>query len=723
MSKYYPLSNSEQGLYISSLNSGDAYNLANTVNLGKDVTVEQVNKALKAVFEAHPYLFTVLSSDDDGNIVKHIEEEEVKVSLKEVKELKIDSKPYELLDSHLYRFGLFKVNGEFIFYFDFHHVIMDGSSIKILIDDFFAALEGKKLEKEASDANEFSLKEKDDPKSEKYKKAKDYYEKLVGGIETDSTPVEDKADEGVAYGNIRIPLAITDEEVKKLTKKLGIKTSTFFLSAFSFLLSKINMENESLILTVHNGRDDKVRHSVGSYVKTYPLYLSYQDEDKVADYLLKTNKEVIGNVENNIYPFSAMNKDLGVAADVLFAYQGDYFYSGNYKGKLLEVTPLLRKDGKEKMSVELHRLEGKYIIWLEYRSDLYLESTMKHFIKEFEIVLSEFLKKEKLIDVNLVDDEEEKLLDSFNKVNCPYLEDNRTLLDDFLDVVKKHPNEVAVVFKDKKYTYREVDEISTRIANELIKLGAKKEKVVSILAHKSEYIVLASLGVIKSGAAYQPLDPSYPKDRLTFMVKDSSAIILIRDKELDDLVDDFKGHVLFTEDLLSLKDNSEIKSRPSPEDLFIMLYTSGSTGVPKGVMIEHGNIFSFCRYFRDKFKYELGCRHAAYASYGFDADMMDLYPALTSGGTVYIVPVEMRLNLVELGEYYNENKITHAFMTTQVGRQFASEIEVKSLKYFSVGGEKLVPMDPPKGYEFYNLYGPTEGTVICTAHKVDNPNR
>ena len=344
---------------------------------------------------------------------------------------------------------------------------------------------------------------------------------------------------------------------------------------------------------------------------------------------------------------------------------------------------------------------------------------MNHLIKEFNIVLSEFLKKEKLIDVDLVDKEEESLLDSFNRVNAPYLEKNRTILDDFLDTAKKYPNEVAVVFKDKKYTYKEVDEITTRIANELIRLGAKKEKVVSILTKKSEFIVLASLGVIKSGAAYQPLDPTYPKDRLSFMVKDANAIILIREKELDDLIEDFNGKTVYVEELLSLKDDSEIKTRPSPNDLFIMLYTSGSTGVPKGVMIEHGSIFSFCRYYRHEYKFGFGCRNAAYASYGFDADMMDLYPALTSGATVYIIPDEMRLNLVELGEYYNKNQITHAFMTTQVGRQFASEIEVKSLKYFMVGGEKLVPMDPPKGYKFYNFYGPTEGTVICTAQLVD----
>ena len=719
MSKNYPLSNSEQGLYISSLTSGDAYNLANTVNLGKDVSLEQVNKALNAVFNAHPYLFTVLSTSEEGDIVKHIEPEKIEVGVEDVKELKIDSKPYELLDSHLYRFKLYRVKDEYVFYFDFHHIIMDGSSLKIFIDDFFKALEGKPLNQETSDANEFALDEKEERKSTSYQEDKDYYEKLVGGIETESVPVEDKQDQEVSYGNIRVPLLIKDKEVKGLTKKLGVKTSSFFMAAFSYLLTKINMENEALFLTVNNGRNDKVRHSVGSFVKTYPFYISYQDDDLVKDFILKANQQMIDSVNHNAYPFSDMNKDLGVSSDVLFAYQGDYFYSGTYKGQLLEVKPLLRKDGKEKLSIELHRLGDNYVIWVEYRSDLYLESTIKHLIKEFNVVLFELLRKEKMIDINLLDEEETKLLDSFNKISFPYIEEGKTILDDFEEVVKKHPNEVAVVFKDKKFTYKQVDEISTRIANELIRLGAKREKVVSILAKKSEYIVLASLGVIKSGAAYQPLDPSYPKDRLSFMVKDSSAIILIRDQEFDDLVEDFNGHVLFTEDLLSLKDDTPIKSRPSPKDLFIMLYTSGSTGVPKGVMLEHGNIFAFCRYYRQEFNFGVGCRNAAYASYGFDADMMDLYPTLTSGATVYIIPDEMRLNLLELGEYYNKNQITHAFMTTQVGRQFISEIEVKSLKYFMVGGEKLVPMDPPKGIKFYNIYGPTEGTVFCTEQLVD----
>ena len=146
--QFFPLSKSEEGIYISSLSNGDAYNLAHTVSLGKDVNKEEVEKALNKVCEAHPYIFTELSNDEEGRVVKSIKETKINLPYEEVDELHIESLPYELLDSPLYRFKLFNVKGEYILYFDFYHLIMDGTSIKIFIDDFFLALEGKELVKE-----------------------------------------------------------------------------------------------------------------------------------------------------------------------------------------------------------------------------------------------------------------------------------------------------------------------------------------------------------------------------------------------------------------------------------------------------------------------------------------------------------------------------------------------------------------------------------------------
>ena len=718
--KYYSLSKAEESMYVSSLNGGDAYNLTNLINLGKDYSPKEIESAINKIFEAHPYLWTVLTTNDEGAIQKHIEEEKITLECEEVKKIDAKSPPFEMLDKHLYRFKLFKCKGEYTLLFDFQHIIFDGTSTVLFIRDLFKALNGEAIVKEAYSGNDFIADEQKVLKSKAYKDGKAYYEKLLSGTEVDSAPIEDKKDGTVSYGTIKRKISITDSEVKSITKKYGLKTSTFFLGSFAYLLSKVNCENEALFLTVNNGRNEKMQETMGYFVKTYPLYLQYKNEDTVESLLKSINEENINNVKNLAYPLTDLVQDLSIAPEVMFAYQGDSFYVAENKGKKYNIDQLDRKDGKEKVTIEVHRDGEEYDIWFEYRADLYEKTTAEHFIKLFERVLKEFTEKKLLSEINLVDKDEQKLLDSFNKTDLSFIGDeNRVILDDFADMVKKYPDNLAVVFKDRKYTYKEVDDITTRIANELIKKGAGREKVVSILIHKSEFIVIASLAVQKSGAAYQPLDPSYPKDRLNFMINDSSAIILIRDDDLGDLIDDFKGPVILTSELLSFKDNTPIKTKPGKDDLFIMLYTSGTTGLPKGVMLEHGNLYAFCKHYVKT--YELGptSRVSAYASYGFDADMMDLYPTLVSGGCVYVIPDEMRLNLVELGEYFNKCKITNAFVTTQVGRQFASEVDLKTVKWFLVGGEKLVPISPVSGYNFVNVYGPTEGTVFCTELIVD----
>ena len=276
-----------------------------------------------------------------------------------------------------------------------------------------------------------------------------------------------------------------------------------------------------------------------------------------------------------------------------------------------------------------------------------------------------------------------------------------------------------MVFKDKKYTYRELDEISDRLGKYIASQGIGSEDVVSILIPRCEYMAIAPMGVIKAGAAYQPLDPTYPRDRLMYMMEDSSAKLLIADRELLPLVDGYKGPVLFTDQIWQLEDRDVVLKKPQLHDLFILLYTSGSTGVPKGCMLEYGNITAFCHWFKRYYGIDSDSRVAAYASFGFDACMMDIYGAITNGAQLHIIPEEIRLDFIGLQRYFEENGITHSFMTTQVGRQFALEMDCKSLRYLSVGGEKLVPCEPPKDYKFINAYGPTEATIFTTVFEVD----
>ncbi|MCI6098201.1 MAG: amino acid adenylation domain-containing protein, partial [Selenomonadaceae bacterium] len=329
----------------------------------------------------------------------------------------------------------------------------------------------------------------------------------------------------------------------------------------------------------------------------------------------------------------------------------------------------------------------------------------------------EFLQKNCLKDISLLNEELANKLAAFNRTETAY--DKSSVVEQFRQQVALYPNHQAVVYLDRSYTYAQVDELTDRIAGYLQAKGIGRENVVSVLIPRCEYMVLASLGVLKAGAAYQPLDPTYPKERIGFMMEDASAKLLIAEEGLLDLAEGYAGEVLLTKDIPELPACGSIPAAPAPEDLFVLLYTSGSTGVPKGVMLEHGNLAAFCSWYNDVHAFAPGEHVALYPSYGFDAHMIDFYPAIIRGACVHIIDESIRLDLVLLNDYFEKNNIVHAFMTTQIGRQFMTEMENHSLRALSVGGEKLVPVEPPQNYDVYNVYGPTECTIITTQYMVD----
>lgn len=292
-----------------------------------------------------------------------------------------------------------------------------------------------------------------------------------------------------------------------------------------------------------------------------------------------------------------------------------------------------------------------------------------------------------------------------------------------ISLIKKsfvaNKDKIAIVYKEQRITYGELDILSDKIAAFLKKQGAGKEKVVSIFVNRSAMMIVAAIGALKSGCAYQPLDPSYPDDRLKFMVEDSEAMALITEENLRQRLSNFIGAILDIRDVEKFPTPPEIENLTEPKDLFILLYTSGSTGIVKGVMLEHRNLVAFIDWYTRYYSLNSESRAAAYASFGFDASMMDTYPILCAGGQLHIISEDIRMDFPVLHKYFEENKITHSFITTQVGRQYGRMYpESTSLKHLSVGGEKLVPVDPPK-YNFYNAYGPTECTIISTIFKME----
>lgn len=453
-------------------------------------------------------------------------------------------------------------------------------------------------------------------------------------------------------------------------------------------------------------------------VKTLPVYCSCDPKVTIQAYMTELSEQILSSMANDIFPFSDICAKYGINSDLVFAYQaelGDDFPIGDTVARGHDLSPDM---SKMPLLIQVREYDHKYVLTAEYRSDMYSEAFVRGMLESYEAAMDSLLKAKYISEVSVLSRNGADKIAEFNNTACEY-DRSKTIADMFEELVQTIPDHTAVVFKDKKYTYRELDEISDRLGKYIVSQGIGSEDVVSILIPRCEYMAIAPMGVIKAGAAYQPLDPTYPRDRLMYMMEDSSAKLLIADRELLPLVDGYKGPVLFTDQIWQLEDRDVVLKKPQLHDLFILLYTSGSTGVPKGCMLEYGNITAFCHWFKRYYGIDSDSRVAAYASFGFDACMMDIYGAITNGAQLHIIPEEIRLDFIGLQRYFEENGITHSFMTTQVGRQFALEMDCKSLRYLSVGGEKLVPCEPPKDYKFINAYGPTEATIFTTVFEVD----
>ena len=720
------LSKVQYGLYAECVaHQGEAcYNIPYLYTLNGSLDAERLCKAVEAAVAAHPTLFTRIEQNSEGDPLQVIDDtERFNLKVETVDDIEAAKEqfvqPFNIVGDRLFRIRLLRDQKQYYLLQDIHHIISDGTSRKVLLADIEKAYRGETLEPETLTLGDVATAEAEMRKTPAFEEDKQWYAQNFDCGDCYSPLLPDLEGEEAKDGLQTRMMSVSIDSVDAFCKEHDIFKSTFFTAAYAYLLAKFNNEQEALFNTIHNGRADKrLQHSVAMLVKTLPVYAKFTDETTVLDFLKAGQAQMTGCRQHEAYAYSDMVTDLNIQAATLFAWHGTLFDSLELCGKPMTAMRLNNNTREVPLYLKAYIRDGHYFIEAEYNANQYSEALISQFLESYGAVVDGFLTQAYLRDINITTSSQVDVLDSFNQTDVDY-DDTQTIVSLFRSQAKATPENMAVVYQDKKYTYAEVDEISDRIAGYIAAKGLGSEDVVSVLIPRCEWMAIASLGVLKAGCAYQPLDPSYPKERLNFMMQDSNAKLLIADEDLRSIVDEYQGDVLLTKDLVSCAAATLQPTEPRPSSLFILLYTSGSTGVPKGCQLTHGNLVCFCHWYQ-RF-YDLKPEHhvAAYASYGFDACMMDMYPALTCGATVHIIPEEIRLDLIALNDYFEREQITHSFMTTQVGYQFATSIENHSLLYLSTGGEKLASMTPPDGFRFYNVYGPTECTIFTTTFLVD----
>ncbi|MGC2062909.1 MAG: amino acid adenylation domain-containing protein, partial [Thermodesulfovibrionales bacterium] len=323
-------------------------------------------------------------------------------------------------------------------------------------------------------------------------------------------------------------------------------------------------------------------------------------------------------------------------------------------------------------------------------------------------------------------EDEQQLLCEFNNTKMEYPKD-KLLQDLFEEQVEKTPAGDAVIFRDKKITYKKLNECSNQLARKLREEGVRPDQIVGLLVDDNSIeMTIGMISIMKAGGAFLPIDLNHPKDRIEYMLEDSNVAILITQTKLKDKIQ-FGGEVIYLDkQSLFTGECSNLEKINQPNDLVYVIYTSGSTGKPKGVQIEHTSIVNQIYGLKTMYTFESSLHHILLASITFDPSVQQIFLPLTTGGKLFLVPKSTKQSVKELWEFIVSNQIdivntVPSLMSVLLDH--ANSYSDLHFKYIILAGEVLSKKlylrlkESLSAEKIINIYGPTEATINTTLYE------
>ena len=415
-------------------------------------------------------------------------------------------------------------------------------------------------------------------------------------------------------------------------------------------------------------------------------------------------------------------KDYDLNSNILFQYSHDLFHNLINTEELNCKVVDLKQEVMGDLSFFIFNVgDGKLGIRILY-SEKFSKEFIENFVESYKLILKEIMNVNNLSDINYTLSSDLNALNSYNQTQTDL--NFNDLLDAFNDNLSKHPHNKLVSYGNTSYSYEESAFIADILARKLVDLGVDLQDCIPFMVERSELYMFCALGILSVGGIYVPLDDSLPDERIKFMMKDSAAGVLIVSDETYE-----RAKNLFNDDiiLLNISDivKEDIKTLSSLPvvygDLACILYTSGTTGLPKGVKITRKGITSYVDFYVKEYNMKEDSVFGLFASIGFDVGAIrGICAPLYGGSCLDIVPMDIRLNIDKLNEHFINHDVTHTTLPTQVAKMFIDEVEDTSLEVLITGGEKLGEINTYVDYSFIDSYGPTECCVAVCAIEEKN---
>ena len=742
---FYIASDSQKGMYLIDKmgDAGTAYNIPMLLEFNGTLDRVRLEKTIDMLVERHEAFRTSFDLID-GEVVQKIHNS---VSYRKeyavVRQSEIDNivhdciQPFNLNIAPLFKVKLFKLGKEkHVLFFDVHHIVFDGGSVEVFLDDLISLYKNENLKPIDIHYKDYSAWEVEYKKSSDYLLKRKYWEDKLSGdlpVLSFSTDFPRKAEWDFNGNTISKKLSHnTYKKIEEAAKRHNVTLYTLFLSAFNILLSKYTRQEDIIMGTAVSGRvRPEIQKTIGMFVNSLPFRTFISTDASCSEILSNVQVNMLGMLSNQDCYLTEIVNELGLKSDAGRnpIYDIIFNYLPSVEKKNLSLQLLETKTAKFDINLSIVKGVNDITLKIEYKTSLFKKETIDKFILHYISVLNQLSEKldYKISEIDIVTEKERnQIIDVFNGAVADYPLDS-TIVKLFEEVAEKYPENRALVFKDKVYSYKELSRITDYIGAKLRASGIKRDDKVAISIDRNEFIVIGALSVNKAGGAYIFIDPTLPINRKEYIVKDCNTKIVLADSNSKGVflaIEGVEFEYGFEELMEEINQVGEVKKLEyinNPEDIFGIITTSGSTGEPKGTMVEHRNYINFAYYYNELTDTLPGDQVASYASFSFDVSVATNFAPLLAGATVHIIPTEIRLDIYQIARYFEDNKINVTFLPTPIGELYIKEIDNSPLKSMAIGGEQLKSYRK-RNYNILNAYAPSECTVAILMGNIDEKN-
>ena len=760
------------------------YNVPAAIRIKGAFDASSFQKALVHVINRHESLRTLITQDQDGNPVGRLlntAHNPAKLAVRDIKNLflRLNTEQQEIAIKEIIQSEVkkvFKLDEDFpiraelillaendsLLLVTMHHHVSDGRSSDLLITElnqaYEAYVDGRKPLNDATQYQygDWAIWQRNFWQINLEEKLNRIKSRLEDAPEFLTLPLDHKRHKNQIKKANHYPFYLSPSKTGGLIKLAQVENATLFsalLSIYGTLLGRISNQSTVVIGSPVEGRNnDDTDNIIGFMVNTLVFPISTNDRITGRELIQHTKKLVEDVLIDQDFPFDQLVEHLGVTRSLehtpvfqaMLAFQNKLDEDLSLKG--LQCSRLVIVPEYAKFDINLNLVlddKGALTGYFEYDQSLFEQSTIKQWSEYFAQLIDAFVEQsdDSIITLSCIKPKErQEILSSSNGNRKDYAAEELLFPSVFSKQAQLTPDAIAIEHpmdgEIHYITYRDVDEQSNQIARFLLASGVKMDDAVAVMMHRSPSLIITILGILKAGAAYLPLDISYPLDRLSFMMSDSKVNTLLTESaivvSIIKKIHSYEGAVIRLDDDKTLSENRKystntIKAEEYQSPILLnhhayIMYTSGSTGEPKGVGFLHGSLMNLIHWQRQTLPTEL-MRVMQYSPIGFDASAQEIAYTLSRGATLILVDEDTRKDSRALLQFIERHSVEQLFAPFVVLNNLAIARKAFNIKAWPkdiyTAGEQL-QINPEIQEAFlehpdcrlHNFYGPTEAHVV-----------